>query len=234
MTTEPVKSKLTRYKAQIDEFKAQKSILEKRFLKLSETKDALTKRHEHILKAREVLTLVARQTQQNLEVEISDLVTMAFAIVFQEPYEFRIKFEERRNTTEADLLFVVDDQEIDPLESSGGGLVDIASFGLRVAFWKLSGKRPVMILDEPFRNLSPDLQSGASEMLHRVSKELGIQIIMVSHAQDINEKADRIFRVTNGKVRRIDNGAENVQDREDEGDSDRPSGRGVRRLRKRK
>jgi DNA repair exonuclease SbcCD ATPase subunit len=122
------------------------------------------------------------------------------ATVFPDPYEFVVAFEERRNTIEADLLFKRGDDVFTPIESSGGGAIDFASFALRVADWRLRGGRNKIILDEPFRNLSSDLQTKAGELLKRISTELGLQIIMVSHHPKINETADRVFYVNNGTV----------------------------------
>ena len=50
-----------------------------------------------------------------------------------------------------------------------------------------------LILDEPFKFLSPNLAEKASDMLSELSNKLGLQIIMVSHAEGINTSADKIF-----------------------------------------
>ena len=59
------------------------------------------------------------------------------------------KRQQQRNKTEANLMFKIKDKEISYLEL-GGGVVDIASLGLRLALWSLQSKRsrPVIILDE--------------------------------------------------------------------------------------
>jgi len=154
-------------------------------------------------KAREIILLVGRDTQQMLEIKVSGLVTLALEAVFPDPYEFKVVFEERRNSTEADLFFCKNDDLFKPLDSSGGGAIDIASFALRVSDWKLRGTRNVLIMDEPFRNLSADLQPKASEMLHRISSDLGLQIIMVSHQEGVNEECDRLFSVKNGETTQV-------------------------------
>jgi len=62
-----------------------------------------------------------------------------------------------------------------------------------ITFWSLNKNRPSFALDEPFRNVSPDLQHKVSDMLRMVSEKLGVQIIMVSHQEDINISADKTF-----------------------------------------
>jgi len=83
-----------------------------------------------------------------------------------------------------------------PLESNGGGLADIISSALRSTFLVLSELRPVLILDEPFKFLSEDLQSYCCVMLKTISEQLGIQVIMVSHLNEMKEIANSIVHVS--------------------------------------
>lgn len=151
---------------------------------------------EDILKAQKIVQQVAQETQDQLSFQISDLVSLALAAVFPDPYEFRVEFVQRRGKTEADLEFVRDGQPHSPLFSSGGGPVDVASFALRVSLWSLAkSSRPVIVLDEPFKHLSRDLHGRAAEMLRTLAREVGLQVIMVSHSEELVEGADRVFYV---------------------------------------
>lgn len=147
--------------------------------------------------AREFFLKVAQDTQANLETRLSKIVTMALCAVFEDPYEFQVKYEIRRGATECDLVLYRDGHEYDPLASSGGGVVDITALALRMAVWSLAPEsRPVIVLDEPFRNLSENHHELAAEMLHSLSQKLGIQIIMASHNKGIISGADAVFRLT--------------------------------------
>jgi ABC-type lipoprotein export system ATPase subunit len=53
--------------------------------------------------------------------------------------------------------------------------------------------RPVIILDEPLRFLSVDLQERASIMIKEISKKLGLQFIIITHEQTLASYADRVF-----------------------------------------
>ena len=152
---------------------------------------------EQTEKARIIIQNVAKQTQQELEYHVSDIVTMALRAVFPEPYDFKMEFVIKRNKTECELYFVKDGELIDPLTASGGGAVDVASFALRVALWCLAPQRTrnTLILDEPFRFLSRDLMYKAGDMLKRLSEKLGLQIIMVSHAEDLIDGANKVFQI---------------------------------------
>ena len=152
------------------------------------------RRHEQ---AREIIREVGLKTQQQLQFHISDITSLALEAVFDNPYKLITEFIQRRNKTECDLYFERDGNRIDPLSASGGGAVDVASFALRVASWSIQRPRSrnVLILDEPFRYLSSDLLPKASEMLNQISKKLKLQIIMVTHAEELIENADRVFEV---------------------------------------
>ena len=49
-----------------------------------------------------------------------------------------------------------------------------------------------MIFDEPFKFLSRDLHEKASYMLKEISERFKMQIIMVSHSQELIDSADKI------------------------------------------
>ena len=147
--------------------------------------------------AQAIIQVVAQKTQEELEYRLSEIVSLALAAVFEDPYKLKVNFVIRRGKTECDLLFEKNKEIFDPLTSSGGGAIDIAAMALRVAIWSLTQPRTrnVLILDEPFRFLSREYQVKASIMLEELSKKLDLQIIMVSHSESLIEGANKVFRV---------------------------------------
>ena len=138
------------------------------------------------------------QTQQTLQFHISDITSLALEAVFPDPYALQVEFIQRRNKTECDLYFVRDGEKVDPLSASGGGAVDVAAFALRIASWSMTKPRTrnVIILDEPLRFLSANLQERASSMIKELSDKLGIQFIVVTHEPILANYADRTFNVS--------------------------------------
>jgi len=139
---------------------------------------------------------VAKRTQEQLVLHIQDVVNTALDTCFPDEYEFQLIFEIKRNKTEARLIFMKNGFEIDPMEASGGGVVDVASFALRIAAWSLGKTNNVICLDEPMKFLSRDLQPRAGEILKKISLKLGVQFIMVSHVSDLIKNADRVFEIS--------------------------------------
>jgi predicted ABC-type transport system involved in lysophospholipase L1 biosynthesis ATPase subunit len=147
--------------------------------------------------ARELLREAGLKTQESLSFHISEITSLALEAVFDEPYQLDVEFVQRRNKTECDLFFVRDEQKIDPMDASGGGAVDVATFALRIASWSMNNPRlrNTIILDEPLKNLSKEYQEKGSAMLKEVSKRLGIQFIIVTHEKVLAAHADKTFEI---------------------------------------
>ena len=125
------------------------------------------------------------------------MVSSALAAIWDDPYEFKLEFVQKRNKTEAELWIVREGEKMKPLDASGGGVVDVLSLALRMAFWSLDKtKRPLLLLDEPLKMLSKNKAKLAMEMLQMLSSKLGIQILMVSHNEEFIAGADKQFRVS--------------------------------------
>lgn len=174
-----------------------KKVLVDRLREINSSVGEKEERLKHLLQSRAIIQEVAEETQSNVEVHISEIVSLALSAVFADPYEFKLSFVQRRGRTECDLRLIKDDNEFDPLTASGGGVVDVVSFALRLALWSLKDRRDLLILDEPFRFVSVDLQEKCSAMLKELSSRLGVQIIMVSHLPNIITSADTVFVVEN-------------------------------------
>ena len=155
-----------------------------------------------IEEAQVIIQTVAQETQNQITEYISDLVSSALEAVFDNPYKLKLEFVQRRGKTEADLKFVRDGDELDPLDAAGGGVVNVASFALRVGLWSLmKSARNVLFVDEPFNFLhSSEAHRRVSELLKSLSQELNLQIIMITgenESSDIVSQADRVFRISN-------------------------------------
>ena len=153
--------------------------------------------------AQAIIQTVAQKTQGELEYRLSEIVSLALAAVFEDPYKLKVNFVIQRGKTECILLFERDKMLLDPLFSSGIGAVDITAFGLRIAIWSLTQPktRNVLILDEPFKHLKGlEENKKVIQMIKTLSKKLNLQIIMVHDERvplaEIEKGADRIFSVT--------------------------------------
>lgn len=148
--------------------------------------------------AQAFLQKIAQDTQSQLKFQIEDIVNLALETCFPNEYVFQLQFTIARGKTDAELVFLSQktNRPIDPMNASGGGVVDLTSFALRIASYALEqGIDNVIILDEPFRFISRDLQVRAGEILKTLSEKLGLQILMVTHIGEMIDIADKVFEV---------------------------------------
>lgn len=190
---------LTRIEKRLNFLKAQREVYKTQLDELKDREKKLTKEHQNCAIVQQILSDVGIATQQQVSIHIQDIVSTAMMSVFPDPYKFDVEFILNRKQTECLLRFVDSKgQKIVPLNSSGGGVVDVASFALRIACWTITQPktRSLLILDEPFRYLSRDLLSQGGEMLKQVADKLNLQIILITHEEPLIEIGDKIFHVT--------------------------------------
>lgn len=192
-------TELERMKIKLHQKQGELRLLKEQRDAAEEAKKARTEYYDNALKARVIVQTVAENTQKRIEYHISSLVSTALAAVFPNPYTFDLKFVQRRNKTEADLVFSKKGNETsDILNNGGGGVADIASFALRIALWSLRKTAPMFILDEPDKFIhSPVYQEKASQMIKELSEKLEFQTIIVSDQSHIISAADRVIQTEN-------------------------------------
>lgn len=130
---------------------------------------------------------IATEIQQKAHNKIATVVTRGLQTVFEEDIEFKIIFELKAGRTEARMVFLKDGFEVDPMEESGGGLVDVASFAVRIACLLLSRppKRRLLILDEPFKFVSQGYREKLKTLITLLAKEMSIQFVIVTHIEEL-------------------------------------------------
>lgn len=173
--------------------------------------EKIEKEISHSEKAQGIIQAVAKSTQQELEYRICEPVSLALASVYDNPYKMVADFQiTGRGNTEILLGFERNGAVIKPLDASGGGPIDIASFALRIGSWSLKTprSRPVLIIDEPFKwvdkkkvgNDGTTTMHLAGQMLKTVTLPppvgLGLQVVLISHIPELINVADRIIEVS--------------------------------------
>jgi DNA repair exonuclease SbcCD ATPase subunit len=165
----------------IAEYEHAKRTVKEEKIRLKEAKETL----KDTLEAQTFLQNVAQQVQESAHGKISEVVTKCLRGVFgKDSYEFRIIFERKRGKTEARIAFYRDGLLLeDPSDESGGGVIDVAAFALRLACLVLSKppRRRFLALDEPFRFVDREYRPRVRAMLETLSEEMDVQIILVTH-----------------------------------------------------
>lgn len=169
----------------------------------------------NLIEARRILTETSKATQMQFKEYVESLVTSAIQTVFPEgDYKFIADYVVKSNRTEVNLLVQQGDKEpYIPEDEQGGGLLDTLSFALRIVLWSLENPRSrnTIIMDEPFK-WAGRLTKFAGNMMKEISQKLNLQIIMVTHSEDLMEIADRSWVVSRDQdkisvVKRMDQAA---------------------------
>ena len=149
---------------------------------------------ENQKKASALLQDVASKTQDLLKHAVENTVQGCIDLLFP-GYEFRVNFVPKRGKVDAEFRICKDGVELDPMASSGGGVVDAVSFALRAGCLRLANKRPLLLLDEPFKHLRGEPRRELGRVLSTLVDTMGVQVLMVSDVAgtDINEDQEYSF-----------------------------------------
>lgn len=142
---------------------------------------------KHLEEAQTICRQVAVEIQEQAHRKIADIVSRSLEAVFDEPYTFKIIFEQKGGKTEARLVFEREGMQLDPMTSCGGGVLDVAAFALRLSCLLLSNppKARVIIMDEPMRFVSKEYRQNVAALLQSLSKELNVQFIIITHQEEM-------------------------------------------------
>jgi len=182
----------------INKVKSAREIYEEQYCETRRQIKKLERKQTVIIKSIRIIQEVAQATQQELECKISEIVTAAIQAVFKEKDELKITFEMKRNKTEAEItVFNERGHTVNLLNDDGGGLIDIVTFSLRLACWRIKATKsaPIFLFDEPFKNLSKKYLPAAIQFMHDIREKLGVQIIMITHISELAESADKNIEI---------------------------------------
>jgi DNA repair exonuclease SbcCD ATPase subunit len=172
---EALKTEHSRTVVKIESLKTEETILE-------ETSETLKKIFEQLNK-------------KSIE-GVENLVSYALNSIWEDrTYQFKIISKERGATSTNKFVLIKNGIEVDIMDGSGGGLVDIVALVLRLIF-TLKAKpelRPVLFLDEPFQHASANYHEKIGELLTELIEKLGLTIVMVTHTPIIENYASRRY-----------------------------------------
>jgi hypothetical protein len=182
----------------VDRKITEKEIIEKQLVEKQESIKQSLELVTELIETKRIIMAVSQDTSSQFKEYVEALVTSAIVSVFPEKnYRFIVNSEIKSNRSEMNLLIQQGDREpYVPREEQGGALLDIVSFCLRVVLWSLELPRSsnTLILDEPMRFCGA-LTPLAANFMKTISHELGIQLIIVTHDNQLSTLADASWRV---------------------------------------
>jgi len=195
---------IKQYREKFNKLTYEKDIIKKDLKSKNSQLLEYKKQFENLLKAQEIIQIVAQQTQNEIKFFITDIVNLALSsIPFENPPDsFEMEFVQRRSQIECDLFYIQNGYKIsNVLLGQGGGVLDVTSFALLLSCWSLQDKKNnCIIFDEPFKNVNDpekqlNLKFYINEMIKKVSKLLKLQLIIIGDNDNFDEIADKLFKM---------------------------------------
>jgi DNA repair exonuclease SbcCD ATPase subunit len=189
---------IKRIRSKVDQLSMKKQFVVDELASIRKKKENAEKTMEKAVKCLAIAREVAQLTQQQLEQQLSDIVTPAIQAIFGKPYVFKIKYVQKRKKTEAEIYLIDENEnEYNPMEDNGGGICDVVALALRLACWKISSPQsaPILFFDEPLKFVSLDYYEDTCEFLIEIIRQLKLQVIMVTHVRAFINAADNIIRL---------------------------------------
>jgi DNA repair exonuclease SbcCD ATPase subunit len=193
--------------------------LERQYRSIREEWEELQKKRDLYEKVRVLLQTAAEHARIQAKEQMETLVTNALQYVFGPMFRFEIELTDHGGKPHAEFYVVTEWEgrqiRTKPQEARGGGVVDITSLALRVAFMESFRPRPEgpLILDEPGKHVSSEYVVPMLEFLKSTGEMFDRQILLVTHDPHLTEGAEQVFQVglKSGRtevapLRRLDNG----------------------------
>jgi|WetSurMetagenome_2_1015567.scaffolds.fasta_scaffold24304_7 DNA repair ATPase RecN len=185
---------ISKVKTVVMQLSAKREVLTDKLTADKIKKIELEKRIKAVTEAQVLIQKTAVETQQLIKIHLEDIVNKVLQTCFPE-YSFKMDYTIKYNKAVCNLQFYKGANETDLLDGDSGGALNTACVSLRLAVWTISASDNCLILDEAFANLSQNLQPLMGEILSELSRQLHLQIILISHSPSIDAWADKIYTV---------------------------------------
>lgn len=148
-----------------------------------------------------VLHRLADKQREEACRKLEELCTYALQYAISPDYSMQIELRTLRNKPAAELYIVKNSTGVrsSPIESSGGGIVDIISTALRfitMEVWQDPIIDGPVILDEAYKHVSREYIPLVSSFLKKLVHDFERQILLCTHNEFLSQVADRQIVVT--------------------------------------
>ncbi|RVU54159.1 ATPase [Anaerosphaera multitolerans] len=201
MNIDLLSKEISNLQRKIDVDKGKKEILSNQLNDIISELDSLIEYEELLSKVTVLLQKTSSFGRIQAKKQIEELVTKCLQFIFETDIEFVIEITESRNIPQAEFYVISNydgySVKTKPEISRGGGVVDIISIALRLAFIQINKPRvegPILF-DEPGKHVSDDYIFNLGEFLKQSSELFRRQIIMVTHNNHLSQISDLSYNV---------------------------------------
>ena len=148
-----------------------------------------------------LLQKTSKFARNQAKIQIESLVTNCLQYIFDNNMEFVIEIQELYGKPSAEFFVITKNDDIviktKPELSRGGGVVDVISLALRIAFLQINKPQieGPLILDEPAKHVSEDYIFNVADFLKKASEMFNRQIIIVTHNNHLSSIGTNTYKV---------------------------------------
>ena len=200
MELDQLQDSVEHYSNMIAELKGAKQLTLKEIKQHKEKIAENEKRKGELDNEKELSQLTSAGARKVAVEKFSKIVTAGLRAIMQDRSEFIVLLTTKRNIPNATFKIktrVLDRYiELDPIESKGGGIIDITALALRISVIEAFRQKGSIFFDEPLKHLSPLYRQSASEFIRQVSENLNKQIIVITHTKELADAAHNMIELT--------------------------------------
>lgn len=166
--------------------------------RLQQELEQLQSERSVIQQARLLLLEAGKEARKSVKSLLESIVTRMLQAVYDETYRFEVEINEEGKEAQVHFYVCIGDEiREEPTEAMGGGVSDVITIALRIAYKVLCSPKigGPLILDEPAKQLDKERTPLLGQILHDIAHEMGIQIIMITHDPGLAGWADRTHRI---------------------------------------
>lgn len=196
---EQLKNSLDELTSKVSSLKGQENLLSEQIGSSKENIQEYRTKRIVYKKSIEFLTIVQGATKEKIKKGFEQIVTYALRFIYSSDYKFELEFERIGNLQKLDFNIKTPDKQnpLNPMDTSGGGVLNILSLALRVSLLELI--RPklegFLVLDEPFHNLSKEYMEQAHKFIEAINKKMGRQIILITHKSELLNSENNLIEI---------------------------------------
>lgn len=209
LTLDDVENQIIDIRNKLLQKKGEKKLLEDNKKTTEKNSNVLKLEYAQLEQSKQLLMDTIKHAREEASSIFESLVTQSLQYVFDNiDISFKIDIKDLKNRTDCDFYIIENGELMDPVDSNGGGIIDIISLILRIALRQANNYLSLsedtdnhiqnngpLILDEPFKHLSAAHISRIGSFLRKISEELEIQIIIVTHNKELMTYGDKQFIV---------------------------------------
>ncbi len=190
-------NRISAVRSVVDSINGQLAYEQSQIVRLTSKITELEGEKTQLVKAAALIDKVIQIVSQNGIGKIESIVSDGMRRVFNDPTLTLVVEKKSQARGNVYRLLVQKDggEPYDPMNSYGGGVVNVISFLLRIILIKRFRLAKLLVLDEQFNNVSAQYLPNVSAMLRTMTDNHGYTILAISHQKQLALTADKIYRL---------------------------------------